>query len=55
MRLPQNVSYAIAKRITVPDALSAMPCGVCPVFEDCTPGGVISPATCVYIDKWLDF
>ena len=25
------------------------------VFNDCTPGGVISPATCQYFDSWLDF
>ncbi len=28
-------------------------CGVCPVFEHCTPGGVISPEACPYIDQWL--
>ena len=29
------------------------PCGVCPVFHKCTPLGVISPATCVYMTAWL--
>lgn len=36
-------------------ALTSMPCGVCPVAADCTPDGVISPATCVYYQHWLAF
>lgn len=35
--------------------LASIPCGVCPVFNECRPGGVVSPETCVYYDKWLDF
>lgn len=33
--------------------LASLPCGPCPVFNECTPGGVISPTTCVYMDGWL--
>lgn len=33
--------------------LSPVPCGSCPLFHDCTPGGVISPQTCVYMTEWL--
>lgn len=36
-------------------ALSSMPCGVCPVFDQCTDGGEVSPQTCVYFKSWLDF
>lgn len=43
---PQEVSHY--------DFLTSMPCGVCPVFDQCTPGGVISPQSCVYFDHWLD-
>jgi hypothetical protein len=25
------------------------------VLNECTPGGPISPATCVYYQEWLDF
>ncbi|KAL6751999.1 RNA polymerase Rpc34 subunit-domain-containing protein [Haematococcus lacustris] len=32
-----------------------LPCGVCPVFHQCRDGGPVSPATCVYFDKWLQF
>ncbi|XP_076912896.1 uncharacterized protein LOC143571322 [Bidens hawaiensis] len=35
--------------------LASVPCGVCPRIRDCTPGGLISPATCVYYTKWLEF
>ena len=31
-----------------------VPCGLCPVFEKCTPLGVISPATCVYLSAWME-
>lgn len=37
------------------DALSHTPCGVCPVFKNCEPGGVVSPETCEYMDAWLAF
>lgn len=33
--------------------LADIPCGSCPLFHDCTPGGVISPESCVYMDNWL--
>jgi DNA-directed RNA polymerase III subunit RPC6 len=37
------------------NALTQTPCGRCPVFRDCRPGGVVSPEGCVYLDKWLEF
>ncbi|KAK9052898.1 hypothetical protein SSX86_029528 [Deinandra increscens subsp. villosa] len=36
-------------------ALVSIPCGVCPRIRECTPDGLISPTTCVYYNKWLDF
>lgn len=33
----------------------AGPCGICPVMDQCTPGGVVSPETCAYLPAWLDF
>ncbi|ESQ31918.1 hypothetical protein EUTSA_v10005351mg [Eutrema salsugineum] len=36
-------------------AFASVPCGVCPHVALCSPGGVISPTTCVYFQKWLDF
>ncbi|CAF3335739.1 unnamed protein product [Rotaria sp. Silwood2] len=31
------------------------PCGICPVFNDCHDEGVITPNTCIYLNKWLNF
>jgi len=31
------------------------PCGVCPVIKDCSSTGIISPATCEYLQDWLQF
>lgn len=36
-------------------AMASIPCGVCPRISQCTPDGIISPSTCVYFAKWLDF
>jgi DNA-directed RNA polymerase III subunit RPC6 len=33
--------------------MEAIPCGVCPRIDECSPEGVISPSTCVYYYKWL--
>jgi DNA-directed RNA polymerase III subunit RPC6 len=30
-----------------------LPCGVCPVFNECHEGGVISPEGCDYYTEWL--
>ena len=36
-------------------AFTAVPCGVCPVFGECTQGGLVSPQTCEYMAEWLAF
>ncbi|XP_050381670.1 uncharacterized protein LOC126798684 [Argentina anserina] len=36
-------------------AMASIPCGVCPRINQCTPDGIISPTTCEYYKKWLDF
>ncbi|ERN07478.1 hypothetical protein AMTR_s00019p00255850 [Amborella trichopoda] len=38
-----------------PASFVSVPCGVCPVINECTPDGVISPKTCEYYQRWLDF
>lgn len=35
--------------------MATIPCGMCPRISQCTPDGIISPATCVYYQKWLEF
>jgi DNA-directed RNA polymerase III subunit RPC6 len=34
--------------------MTEVPCGQCPVFKLCTPGGAVSPETCKYFDSWLE-
>jgi DNA-directed RNA polymerase III subunit RPC6 len=33
--------------------LTSVPCGVCPVFDACHDGGVVSPERCQYYAEWL--
>lgn len=57
-KLPQGMRaparYKVAKEVPSGNHLTETPCGVCPVISQCCEGGVISPTTCVYMDKWLD-
>ncbi|ETW00657.1 hypothetical protein H310_07224 [Aphanomyces invadans] len=50
----REVSYKVSREVTDFDTLSDTPCGVCPVFDQCADGNIISPATCIYLTKWLD-
>ncbi|XP_004363278.1 polymerase III polypeptide F [Capsaspora owczarzaki ATCC 30864] len=36
-----------------PTPMATVPCGVCPVFQLCEDGGIISPETCQYMDEWF--
>lgn len=45
--------YRVAKPVTVPDYLTATPCGLCPVASQCREDGVISPSSCEYMAAWL--
>jgi DNA-directed RNA polymerase III subunit RPC6 len=36
------------------NALGEVPCGACPVESECRVGGIVSPESCVYMDKWLE-
>mmetsp|Transcript_41328 Transcript_41328/g.67012 ORF Transcript_41328/g.67012 Transcript_41328/m.67012 type:complete len:290 (-) Transcript_41328:628-1497(-) len=47
--------YKATRLGTVPNALASVPCGVCPVMNECSDGGIVSPQTCVYFDDWLSF
>mmetsp|Transcript_6760 Transcript_6760/g.14940 ORF Transcript_6760/g.14940 Transcript_6760/m.14940 type:complete len:285 (-) Transcript_6760:528-1382(-) len=41
--------------IPASSAFTSVPCGVCPVFNECHEDGLITPQTCVYYEKWLQF
>jgi DNA-directed RNA polymerase III subunit RPC6 len=48
--------YCVAEvRYPETTALTSLPCGRCPVIDQCRDGGPISPATCEYYQKWLGF
>jgi DNA-directed RNA polymerase III subunit RPC6 len=34
--------------------LIQMPCGICPVIQNCSDCGKITPKLCVYMNEWLD-
>lgn len=31
-----------------------VPCGSCPVFRECKPGGVVNPTDCIYLTQYFD-
>lgn len=38
----------------VGNGVSEAPCGRCPVFDLCEPGGPVNPEGCKYFDEWLE-
>lgn len=52
----QPASNAVAKRVKgYGSSLIRVPCGICPVINDCSEDGPISPKTCIYMKEWLEF
>ncbi|CAM9696781.1 unnamed protein product [Chrysoparadoxa australica] len=49
-----TAQYRVAPRIDDLNYLTDVPCGQCPVWDQCTENGVISPANCLYMEKWLN-
>jgi len=45
----------LSEKPLVASGLSFTPCGVCPLVDQCRPGGQISPQTCVYLDELLEW
>lgn len=48
-----KVMYKASKAVSTMNHLTGMPCGVCPVANQCHDNGVISPKTCIYMTQWL--
>ncbi|XP_048735936.1 DNA-directed RNA polymerase III subunit RPC6-like [Ostrea edulis] len=46
--------YRSVKPLITTTGLMMMPCGACPVFDQCYEGGAVSPTTCVYMKEWLE-
>jgi len=50
-----DVLYKLT-RISLPkNGLTSTPCGICPVFDACSDEGDITPITCIYLPKWLEY
>lgn len=47
------VKYRRARPTPVLNQIATIPCGSCPVFNECAPDGVINPKSCIYMDNWL--
>lgn len=47
--------YRAIKHQPLTSGISRVPCGVCPIISQCTPGGLVSPQTCKYMKEWLEF
>lgn len=45
--------YRALKEGTTPFAWTESPCGVCPSFDFCKPGGPVNPQECIYYGDWL--
>jgi len=57
-RLSDEKGDALFRAVRSPvgtPGLVRSPCGVCPVIKDCGDKGSITPATCQYLQEWLEF
>lgn len=54
MRKDMNQEPADTSRELVKNGMTEAPCGQCPVFKLCTPGGAVSPESCEYFGPWLE-
>ncbi|PYI05683.1 DNA-directed RNA polymerase III subunit Rpc34 [Aspergillus sclerotiicarbonarius CBS 121057] len=52
-RKPRGDDAGIDDRL-VKNGMTEAPCGHCPVFKLCAPGGAVSPESCEYFDPWLE-
>ncbi|KAI8903341.1 RNA polymerase Rpc34 [Gorgonomyces haynaldii] len=43
----------IPEPVDVGNAFVSNPCGICPVFSFCKPGGPVSPESCVYMTEFI--
>lgn len=44
----------VDKHRLVKNGMTEAPCGQCPVFKLCAPGGAVSPESCEYFGPWLE-
>lgn len=49
----RETTYKLSKQMPDQNYLTDTPCGTCPIADQCSEGGIISPSTCAYMDSWL--
>ena len=47
--------YRSVSSLTESSPLMSVPCGDCPQANECSEGGMISPANCLLMKKWLEY
>ncbi|KAL4930501.1 RPC34 RNA polymerase subunit family protein [Aspergillus undulatus] len=52
-RKPETEDPSAADDRLVSNGMTEVPCGHCPVFNLCVPGGAVSPETCEYFETWI--
>ncbi|XP_039258697.1 DNA-directed RNA polymerase III subunit RPC6-like [Styela clava] len=50
-----NKLYKAVHSLVEATDMTRAPCAVCPVFDQCRPGGVVSPEKCVYMSEWMEY
>lgn len=48
-----GVKYTSVRATPAVNRTADVPCGSCPVFNECSPDGVINPKSCIYMGNWL--
>ncbi|EFC50418.1 predicted protein [Naegleria gruberi] len=51
----QSLYRVALSSVSTENAFVDIPCSTCPVFDQCTENGDITPKTCPYLKKWMDF
>lgn len=46
--------YKFVESLLPSEGLVQIPCGICPVINNCSDVGHITPKTCVYMNEWLE-
>lgn len=46
--------YRAIDSLLPPEGLVQTPCGICPVIQNCSDVGSVTPKTCAYMSEWLE-
>jgi DNA-directed RNA polymerase III subunit RPC6 len=47
--------YRYVTSLNFVNGITRVPCGICPVIDQCVIGGAVSPSTCIYMSDWINF